>query len=287
MLLREVEYARPQTVDEAVRVLAENDGARPLAGGQTLINVMKSRAASPDVLVDLQDVEELRGIRDTGNGGLEIGAMTTYAELVADDAAGARSILGEVASAIADVQVRNRGTIGGSVAHADPSADYPTVLKALGATITATGKGGERTIAADDFFRGIFTTALEPDELVTSINVPATPAGTGAAYVKHRHPASFYAVVGIAAVVSVEGGKCTAARITIGGVTSPPVHATGAAGSLVGSSGDETAIAAAAAKVPEVLGDAIGDSYASGEYRTHLAEVLTKRALEKAFERAT
>ena len=281
----EFAYHRPTSLDEAISLLGED--ARPIAGGHSLLPLMKLRLATPAALVDIGHVPGLDGISQE-NGGVVIGALATHAQVAGSKVMiGISPVIPETAGQIGDVQVRNRGTIGGSVAHADPSADYPTVLKALGATITATGKGGERTIAADDFFRGIFTTALEPDELVTSINVPATPAGTGAAYVKHRHPASFYAVVGIAAVVSVEGGKCTAARITIGGVTSPPVHATGAAESLVGSSGDETAIAAAAAKVPEVLGDAIGDSYASGEYRTHLAEVLTKRALEKAFERAT
>src|SRR5215212_10603611 len=125
MLLREVEYARPTSVEEALDLLSQNDGARALAGGQTLVNVMKARAASPDVLVDLQDLEDLRGIRDTGNGSLEIGAMTTYAELVADEAAGARSILGEVAGSIADVQVRNRGTIGGNVCSSDPTNHFP------------------------------------------------------------------------------------------------------------------------------------------------------------------
>jgi aerobic carbon-monoxide dehydrogenase medium subunit len=280
----EFAYHRPTSLDEAISLLGED--ARPIAGGHSLLPLMKLRLATPAALVDIGHVPGLDGISQE-NGGIVIGALATHGQVAGSKVMiGIAPVIPETAAQIGDVQVRNRGTIGGSVAHADPSADYPTVLKALGATITATGKGGERTIAADDFFRGIFTTALEPDELVTSINVPATPAGTGAAYVKHRHPASFYAVVGIAAVVSVEGGKCTAARITIGGVTSPPVHATGAAESLVGSSGDETAIAAAAAKVPEVLGDAIGDSYASGEYRTHLAEVLTKRALEKAFGRA-
>jgi aerobic carbon-monoxide dehydrogenase medium subunit len=281
----EFAYHRPTSLDEAISLLGED--ARPIAGGHSLLPLMKLRLATPAALVDIGHVPGLDGISQE-NGGVVIGGLATHAQVAGSKVmVGICPVIPETAGQIGDVQVRNRGTIGGSVAHADPSADYPTVLKALGATITATGKGGERTITADDFFRGIFTTALEPDELVTSINVPATPAGTGAAYVKHRHPASFYAVVGIAAVVSVEGGKCTAARITIGGVTSPPVHATAAAESLVGSRGDETAIAAGAAKVPEVLGDAIGDSYASGEYRTHLAEVLTKRALEKAFERAT
>jgi aerobic carbon-monoxide dehydrogenase medium subunit len=281
----EFAYHRPTSLDEAISLLGED--SLPIAGGHSLLPIMKLRLATPAALVDIGRVPGIDGIRQE-NGGVTIGALTTHAQVAGSKVmVGICPVIPETAGQIGDVQVRNRGTIGGSVAHADPSADYPTVLKALGATITATGKGGERTIAADDFFRGIFTTALEPDELVTSVNVPATPTGTGAAYVKHRHPASFYAVVGVAAVVSVEGGKCTAARITIGGVTSPPVHATSAAESLVGGAGDEEAIAAAAAKVPEVLGDAIGDSYASGEYRTHLAEVLTRRALKKAFERAS
>jgi aerobic carbon-monoxide dehydrogenase medium subunit len=280
----EFTYHRPSSVDEAVALLDE--GSRPLAGGHSLIPLLKLRMASPQALVDLSRIEGLDGISENG-GGLTIGALATHDKVSSSDLVRSKCpVLAEAAALIGDVQVRNRGTIGGSVAHADPAADYPTVLKALGATIIATGKNGERQIAADDFFRGILTTALEPGELVTSVQVPATPAGTGAAYVKHSHPASRYAVVGVAAVVSVEGGTCTQARITVGGVTSPPVHATAAAETLVGSPGSEEAIAAAAEKVPEVLTDAIGDTYASAEYRTHLATVLAKRALRRAFERA-
>src|ERR1043165_9547874 len=141
MLLRDVQYVRPQSVEEAVDVLAAHDGARALAGGQTLVNVMKSRAASPDVLVDLQDLDELRGVRDLGNGSVEIGAMTTYAALSSNEAAGARSILGEVASSIADVQVRNRGTIGGNVCSNDPTNHLPPLLVALDATLSIVGTG--------------------------------------------------------------------------------------------------------------------------------------------------
>src|SRR5947199_9183943 len=150
MLLRDVEYARPKTVEEAIRLLSGNEGARPLAGGQTLVNVMKARAASPDVLVDLQDLEELRGVRDLGNGSVEIGAMTTYTQLISDEAAGARSILGEVAGMIADVQVRNRGTVGGNVCSNDPTNHLPPLLVALDATFTIVGRGdAERTVPAD------------------------------------------------------------------------------------------------------------------------------------------
>jgi aerobic carbon-monoxide dehydrogenase medium subunit len=283
----EFAYHRPTSLDEAISLLGEVEDSRPIAGGHSLLPMMKLRLATPAALVDIGRVPGLDEISQE-NGGVAIGALATHAAVAGSKVLiGIAPVIPETAGMIGDAQVRQRGTIGGSVAHADPNADYPTVLKALGATITATGKGGERTIAADDFFRGIFTTALEPGELVTSVTIPATPAGTGAAYVKHRHPASFYAVVGIAAVVSVEGGTCTAARITIGGVTSPPVNAAAAAEALVGSADDDQAIAAAAAKVPEALTDAIGDSYASGEYRKHLAEVLTRRALKRAFARAS
>jgi carbon-monoxide dehydrogenase medium subunit len=281
----EFTYHRPASVDEAIALLDED--SRPLAGGHSLIPLLKVRLATPSALVDLGRIPGLDGISE-GGGGLTIGALATHASVAASDVVRASCpLLAEMAAQIGDVQVRNRGTIGGSIAHADPAADYPTVLKALGATVTANGRGGERQISADDLFLGIFTTALEPDELVTSVTVPATTAGTGAAYAKHRHPASSYAVVGVAAVVSVEGGTCTNARVTVGGVTSPPVHATAAAESLVGGPGSEEAIAAAAEKVPEAIPRATGDVYASGEYRTHLAEVLAARALRLAFERTT
>ena len=222
-------------------------------------------------LVDLGGIPGLDGI--SGNGGLTIGALATHASVAASEVAiGIAPVVPETAALIGDRQVRNCGTIGGSVAHADPGADYPTVLKALGATITATGRNGEREIAADDFFRGMFATALEPGELVTSVRVPATGAGTGCAYLKHAHPASRYAVVGVAAVVTVENGSCTSARLTVGGLTAPPVDVS--VESLVGGPGSEEAIAAAAEKVPDSLPDTAGDTYASGEYRKHLATVL-------------
>jgi aerobic carbon-monoxide dehydrogenase medium subunit len=281
----EFTYHRPESVDEAVALLDED--SRPLAGGHSLIPLLKLRFAAPSALVDLGRIPGLDGISENG-GELTIGALATHASVAASDVVRASCpVLAETAAQIGDLQVRNRGTIGGSIAHADPAADYPTVLKAFGAVVTAKGGDGERQIAADDFFLGIFTTALEPGELVTAVTVPATTSGTGAAYTKHSHPASRYAVVGVAAVVSVEGGSCTNARLTVGGVTSPPVHATAAADSLVGGPGSEQAIAAAAEKVPEAISRATGDVYASGEYRTHLAKVLAGRALTVAFERAT
>src|SRR5437588_6476848 len=173
MLLREVEYARPASVGDAVRLLAEHDGARALAGGQTLINVMKARAASPDVLVDLNGLDELKGIELAADGTLTIGAMTTYTELMASAESRARPILGEVCATIADVQVRNRGTIGGNVCTNDPTNHLPPLLAAIGAEFTIRGLDGARTVSAQDFFLGVYMTAVGLGELLTSIRIPA------------------------------------------------------------------------------------------------------------------
>src|SRR6266540_3069733 len=172
MLLREVEYARPASVQDAVRLLAEHDGARALAGGQTLINVMKARAASPDVLIDLDDLDELKGIELGTDGTVEIGAMATYSEIIASAEARARAILGEVCAQIADVQVRNRGTIGGNVCSNDPTNHLPPLMVSLGATMHIAGQSGERSVAADEFFLGVYMTAAGPGELLTKISVP-------------------------------------------------------------------------------------------------------------------
>jgi carbon-monoxide dehydrogenase medium subunit len=280
----EFDYHRPGTVEEAVALLG--DESRPLAGGHSLLPMMKLRLATPGALVDLGRVAGLDEIARDGDV-LRVGAMATHAA-VADSAVvqSACPVLAEAAGMIGDRQVRNRGTIGGSLAHADPAADYPSVVTALGATITAAGSGGTREISADEFFQGIFETALRRGELLVSVAVPVHSNGTGGAYVKHRHPASRYAVAGAAAVVSVEGGNCTAARVVVGGVTPNPVVVAAAGDALVGSAPTDEAIAAAAAHVPDALGDPLSDSYASGEYRLHLAQVLAKRALAAAFERA-
>src|SRR2546423_5978323 len=172
MLLREVEYARPASVQEAVRLLTEHDGARALAGGQTLINVMKARAASPDVLVDLNDLDDLKGIDLAGDGTVTIGAMATYSEIMESAEARARPILGEVCAQIADVQVRNRGTIGGNVCSNDPTNHLPPLLVALGATMHIVGQKGERAVPAEEFFLGVYMTAAGPGDLLTKISVP-------------------------------------------------------------------------------------------------------------------
>jgi carbon-monoxide dehydrogenase medium subunit len=247
---------------------------------------MKLRLSTPSALVDIGRIPGLGDVVRDG-GRLRIGALATHAA-VAQSALvrEACPVLAETAAVIGDPQVRNRGTFGGSIAHADPGADYPTVLKALGAGITLVGRGGEHEVAADDFFLGIFTTAAGPGELVTSAAVPAAQPGSGAAYLKHAHPASGYAVVGVAAAVSVEAGTCTRATVTVGGVAPAPVHATGASDLLAGASPSAETIAAAAQAVPESLDEPMGDAYASGEYRVHLASVLARRALTAAFERA-
>jgi carbon-monoxide dehydrogenase medium subunit len=279
-------YHRPATLDEALDLLGDLDDARPLAGGHSLLPAMKLRLSTPATLVDIARIPGLADIEHDGDR-LRIGALVTHAEVADSETVRRLSpLLAEAAALIGDRQVRNRGTIGGSLAHADPGADYPTAVTALGTTITASGRGGTREIPAEAFFTGVFTTALQPGELLTAVSVPAGAPGTGAAYLKHKHPASGYAVAAAAAVVTVEGDHCTGARIVVGGVTGVPVDATAAAEVLVGSRGTADAIAEAAAKVPESLGDALGDGYASAEYRRHLASVLAGRAVAAAFSRA-
>jgi carbon-monoxide dehydrogenase medium subunit len=272
----EFTYHRPRTLDEAIGLLAENGDTRPLAGGHSLLPMMKLRLAEPASLVDIGRIPGLDRIEAEGDE-LRIGALATHASVAASELVREKCrVLAVTAEGIGDRQVRNRGTIGGSLAHADPGADYPTVVTALGATIVAQGPNGERELAADDFFTGVFTTALQQGELVTALRVPT---GGRAAYEKHRHPASGYAVAGVACVARTDE-----VRIVIGGVTGTPVHARAAEQAMeIGIAPvDEAAIAAAAEKVPEALSGAIGDTYASGEYRVHLAQVLAKRAIKAA-----
>jgi carbon-monoxide dehydrogenase medium subunit len=245
---------------------------------------MKLRVASPSTLVDLGGIPGLEGIELEGDE-LVIGARTTHAAVAASEIVRSSCpVLAETASGIGDLQVRNRGTIGGSLAHADPAADYPTVVSALGATVLTASSGGGRSLAAAAFPTGVFETALEPGELITAVRVPVTPAGTGAAYVKHAHPASGYAVVGAAAVVTLGDGTCVAARLVVGGVAGTPVAVS--VDDLVGTDPTPDAIAAATTGVADAFGDGLSDAYASGEYRRHLAGVLARRALTAAVSRA-
>jgi carbon-monoxide dehydrogenase medium subunit len=276
MLLREVEYARPATVEEAISVLASHDGARPLAGGQTLVNVMKARAAAPDVLVDLVDLDELRAIGFSDDGMLEIGAMTTLAQLMgSSEVEVARPILGEVAGTIADVQVRNRGTIGGNVCVSDPTNHFPVLLVALDATFTIRGEGGERTVPADEFFLGVYMTAVGEGELLTTINVPAS-SGAGDGFAGLTIGAHGTYIVNAAASVSGD-----AARVAIGCVAASPVRATALEERLAGGDYSSAAVRAASEGFGESL-DPPSDVHGSADYRRHLAEVSAVRAVLQA-----
>lgn len=273
-------YHKPDSVQAAAALLAADPDAKLLAGGHSLVPAMKLRLASPSALVDLAGVDGLVGIK-TGDT-ITIGAMTPYAAL--RDSAELKSVLPVVADAANDVgdpQVQARGTLGGALAHSDPAADFTAIFLALNGSVDVTGASGSRTIGADDLFVDLFTTALEPDEIITSISIPAPKSGSAAAYEKFRHPASGYAVVGVAAVVNVgSDGNVESARIAVTGATSKATRATGAEEALVGKALDEASIAAAAAAAANGL-EVNGDHFASEEYRTHLISVLTKRALEQ------
>ncbi len=263
MLLREVGYAKPRSLAEAIDLLAADDGARALAGGQTLINVMKARAGSPDALVDLNGLEELRRIELGPDGTLEIGAMATYSAIMASGEARARPILGEVCAQIADVQVRNRGTIGGNVCTNDPTNHLPPLLAALGAQFSIAGRDGERTVPAGDFFLGVYLTAVGLGEVLTSIRVPAGR--------KDGFAAVTLGVDGTciaSAAASINGSVC----IALGCVDAVPVV-------LTPESDDADAVRTA---VREAQLEPPSDVHASAEYRRHLAEVLAVRAVDQA-----
>jgi carbon-monoxide dehydrogenase medium subunit len=265
MLLRELDYARPQSVEEAVNLLAAREDARALAGGQSLVNVMKTRVASPELVVDLNGIDALRGIEDDG-GALVIGSMTTYSAIVdSPEVASARPILAACARTIADVQVRNRGTIGGNVCSNDPTNHFPPLLAALGAELTILGAGGERTVGTDEFFEGVYLTAVQPGEVLTKVRIPAKgDARDGWASVTLGRDGT--GIVNVAA--SVKDGT---ARLAIGCVAATPV--------VVTASADETAVkdAVRAADL-----DPPPDVHASADYRRHLAEVLAARAVREA-----
>jgi aerobic carbon-monoxide dehydrogenase medium subunit len=265
MLLKRVEYARPGTIGEAIQLLGGQDNARPLAGGQTLLNVMKVRAAAPDLLVDLNEIEALRGVSNTADGRLEIGAMTTYAELIeSSEVNELRPVLARVSAQIADVQVRNRGTIGGNVCSSDPTNHLPPLMVALGATMTIAGAQGERTVPAEDFFLGVYFTAVQPGELLTKISIPHGASKDGFASVTIGRDGT--CIVNAAASVNGE------VRVALGCVDAVPV-------SLTPGTTDEQAVRDA---VRAAVLDPPDDVHASAEYRRHLAEVLAVRAVQEA-----
>ena len=282
-----VAYNRASSVAEAIELLAENEDSKLIAGGHSLIPLMKLRLAAPSALIDIGRIDSLRGT-SCGNGTVRIGALTTHSTLAScSDVQSCLPLVSEAAALIGDPAVRNRATIGGNLAHADPASDLPTVAVALGATMQATGPNGDRCIAAGDFFEDLMTTALGDDEVLTSIEAPEIQGGQGSAYAKMLHPASRYAVVSAAAVVTASDGQCTAASVAVGGVESTPAKVCSVEAALVGSALDACAIDKAAKAVADDLaGDAIDDVYASGDYRRAMAEVYVRRALTCAAERA-
>ena len=280
MLLREVSYARPSTVEEAVSLLTEHDGARALAGGQTLVNVMKQRAASPDVLVDLADLDELRAISVSGTT-LEIGAMATLAAIMrSSEVEVSRPILAATAATVADVQVRNRGTLGGNICVNDPTNHFPPLLAALGASMTIRSAVGERVVTAEAFFVGVFETAVGEGDLLTRISVPAAGKGTGDGMAGVTLGAHGTYVANAAASV-VDGTW----RIALGCVDAVPHRAAAVESALVGADVDEAAVRSAVEGLGATL-DPPADVHASAEYRRSLAETSTVRAVLEAAEKA-
>jgi carbon-monoxide dehydrogenase medium subunit len=281
------DYFRADSIAGAQRLLAEHPEAKLLAGGHSLIPLLKLRLAAPSALIDIGRIPELKGITST-RASLRIGPLTTHAELASSqELRTSCPMLPEAAAQIGDAQVRNCGTIGGNVAHADPASDMPTVLLALGARLTAVGPQGERTIDADDFFTGMMTTALAAQEVLTAIEVAARKPGEGMAYVKFTHPASRYAVVGAAAVVVVKDGVCSAARVAIGGLLPAPARLPQVESALTGAPATPETIARAADRASDGLtDDVLEDIYASAAYRRSMAVVYVRRALTLAVARA-
>jgi len=285
MYPRPFDYVRAESVEQALDLKAET-GGRFIAGGHSLLPMMKIRLTAPDALVDIGRLEDLRGV--TRNGSFSIGALTTHTMVASQEEAGFPTGLSEAASMIGDPQVRNRGTVGGNVAHADPASDLPTVFSALGATMKTQSKNGTKEIAAQDFFTGMFESALEEDEILTAIEVSAESAETGSAYAKMFNPASRYAVIGACATLDIaDDGSCTSARVAVGGLTAKAMILDPVADALQGKPvTEENAKAAAQAALDVVGGDVMGDTYASAEYRKRMLPVFVARALVKAASRA-
>lgn len=284
MVSHQFEYHRASSLDEALSLLSEHSGAKVLAGGHSLLPAMKLRVSDPGVVIDIGRVGDLSGITKS-KGSVRIGALTTHSTIAESEAV--PSGLAEAASMIGDPQVRNRGTIGGNVAHADPASDLPTVLTALGANFLAKGSEGERSISAEEFFTGLLETALDEGEILTAVEVPAESRGSGSAYAKLANPASRYAMVGAAASVTIKGGKCESAGVAVGGLTPSAARASSVEAALVGNKLDAETIATAAEAVQNDLGDDIlGDMHASADYRRAMATIYVSRAVRSAAERA-
>lgn len=283
-------YERPASLAEALELLDRHGGsAKVLAGGQSLLPLLKLRLARVERLVDIRRLGELKGIRDD-DGGLAIGALTTYRELLESDAVRSRyPLIAEATEDIADLQTRNVGTVGGAVAHCDPASDLPAVLLALDASVVLRSRSGERVLPLDGFFQGPFTTACGPNEILTEIRLPAPPAGAGMAYRHLEQPASGYSIVGVAVVVGRHGAGPEAAldhvRVALTGVGERPYRATAVEAALAGTDWVPEKLAAAAGHATDGVTVA-SDIHADAAYRRHLAAVLTRRALEAAKARS-
>jgi carbon-monoxide dehydrogenase medium subunit len=270
------EYQRVEFVDHAIQVLSDRDDAKVLAGGHSLLPLMKLRLARPSMLIDIARIRDLRFIKDEGDQ-IAIGALSRHHDVATSDL----GLAAQAAATIADQQVRNRGTIGGSLAHGDPASDLPAVLLALEGSVTARGTTGERSIAATELFQGYFTTALAPDEVITDVRLPALD-GYGFGYQKFTRRAEDWAMVGVCALVSrAPDGTCDDVRIGLTQMGATPLRATATENALRGGQLDDGAIAAAAEQAAEGT-DPPGDLNATPEYKRHLARVLTRRALEEA-----
>jgi len=281
------DYYRASSVAEAGELLRKYPGAKLIAGGHSLIPLLKLRLASPPAVVDIGRIRELKGITRK-DGVVRIGALTTHAEIAASSVIREQCpALAEAAQVVGDPAVRNRGTIGGNVAHADPASDLPTVLTALGARFEIAVSGASKLSDAASFFTGMMSTTLGEHDLLVAVEVPVRPSGQGQAYVKFVHPASRYAVVGVAAALTASGGTCTAAAVAIGGLVPQATRAVAVEQALTGQRLSADSIARAAADVSRHLGDdVLGDLYASAQYRKAVAPVWVKRALTAAADRA-
>ncbi len=282
MIPSKFDYIRANSVDEALSLLSQHGpDAKLLAGGHSLIPTMKLRLSSPSALIDISKIEELNFISDNGDS-ISIGAGTTHYQIASSDAVGSKlPFLAQAAGQIGDVQVRNMGTLGGSIGHADPAADYPASLLAGEAEIVVKGGSGDRTIPASDFFTGLFSTALSEGDMITEVRFPVPSDGSGSAYLKFLQPASRYALVGCAAIVGQSNGVCEKVRVAFTGVSQRAFRDAGVEEALTGKSADEENLAAAA-QVAADGQDMLTDQFATQEYRRHLAKVYAQRALSAA-----
>ena len=280
------DYHRPRSIDEAIGLLATHgEAARVVAGGHSLVPMMKLRLARPDHLVDLQDLQELRGIRDAG-GVLAIGALVTQQQLIADPLLAAECpIIAETARQIADPQVRALGTLGGNVANGDPGNDMPGVMMALDARYRVKGPAAEREIAARDFYKAPFETALAANEILIAIRIPGPPQGHGYAYEKQKRKVGDYATAAAAVILTMAQGKCTAAAVALTNVAGTPLFAAGAGQALIGTALDGTAIVAAVRQATAIAKPA-ADGRGPADFRTHVLGVMVERAIKRARERA-